>query len=461
MDAETNGHQSADPAGQDTPPAETAPPVPAVPVPPRPAHVPASPAQPGPAPAVPPVAQPAPPVAQPAPAPTPAEPAPAPADPAAPGPRRGLSGGAIAALVAGVVLVLALAGFAVAQALAAQSYDTTAALWSSADGELRRAQVASGTEITAAHSEAEIAAQIVALAPAGGVDPAVVESLAAASAEATSALTAAEEAAAQPAPDVDADKPFWLWDLVPARERLERAADEADDLRRATRDAQDALADQRLALEDAALAVFGAISPAAERHEKANISAQTGSIVELRRASADAARTNALDDQALARLTAYTSAVAAVEKSQRAELAEKKGPLYKKRLAVEEFARSLAGGVLLDFDWKEIVNGYGRPGTIAGETSWSSAYGGTSTITFTNSVAREWPNAFSKALIAHEVGHAISAKCSDMFDWRSRDANEEWATAWAIGKGFRNDANGVQAYGQPSKSMIAKAKACR
>ena len=98
---------------------------------------------------------------------------------------------------------------------------------------------------------------------------------------------------------------------------------------------------------------------------------------------------------------------------------------------------------------------------IGGLATWNSGRGGFSTITLSDSVAEWWPNADSRALVAHEVGHAISAKCHDKFDWENQAANEEWATAWAISMGHTALGNGVEAYGYPSQAMIDIAATCR
>ena len=98
---------------------------------------------------------------------------------------------------------------------------------------------------------------------------------------------------------------------------------------------------------------------------------------------------------------------------------------------------------------------------MAGTATWNTIRGGFSTITLSNSVAENWPSADARALVAHEVGHSITSKCSDLFDSADQAANEEWATAWAIGMGHTAEGNGVQAYGYPSQDMIDRAMACR
>lgn len=127
----------------------------------------------------------------------------------------------------------------------------------------------------------------------------------------------------------------------------------------------------------------------------------------------------------------------------------------------EALARSIAGGVLLEFEWQPMVNGCGDGGSAGGLATWNSGHGGYSTITLSNSVAERWPDAVMKALVTHEVGHAISAKCYHLFDWEDPDANEQWATAWALSLGHTADGNGAALYGYPPQELIDTAATCR
>ena len=159
-------------------------------------------------------------------------------------------------------------------------------------------------------------------------------------------------------------------------------------------------------------------------------------------------------------LVAYVAAATHLRASSQAEIEEVAGPLLDRRLAAEAFARSLAGGTLLDFDWAPIVNGFGSGGTVGGLTTWTTEHGGSATITLSDSVAEQWPSPLSQALVAHEVGHAVSVRCSDRFDSQSSAANEAWATAWAISRGFTGDGNGVSIYGPPPQELIDAAATC-
>jgi hypothetical protein len=147
--------------------------------------------------------------------------------------------------------------------------------------------------------------------------------------------------------------------------------------------------------------------------------------------------------------------------SEQAELAEKAGPLQTARLEIEAFARGLAPGVLLEFDWAPIVNGFGTDGGMGGYATWWYADPGYATIELSNSVAEQWPSYRSQSLVAHEVGHAISVKCEGAYDDSTQASIEAWATAWAISMGFTDDANGTWAYGPPAQPLIDAAAGCR
>ncbi len=157
----------------------------------------------------------------------------------------------------------------------------------------------------------------------------------------------------------------------------------------------------------------------------------------------------------------YAAAADNLRASAESELAEKAGPLLETRLEIEAYARSISGGVVLDFDWAPLVNGLGGVYGMSGTATWNTARGGFSTITLSDSVAENWPSPDAMALVTHEVGHSITSKCSDLFDSADQDANEQWATAWAISLGHTALGNGVQAYGYPSQEMIDIAATCR
>lgn len=195
--------------------------------------------------------------------------------------------------------------------------------------------------------------------------------------------------------------------------------------------------------------------------ESANFSAENPPHLAFRAAVADL---DAVADDEVARsLDAYLAAAHQLEASHAEEIAEKSGPLLDRRLAVEGFARSIAGGVLLDFDWAPTVNGYGTGGSYGGTSYWNSAEGGYATITLSDSVATMWPGAGVQSLVAHEVGHAILSTCTSLFFGSEYEAGgeEPWATAWAIGMGYTADGNGESIYGRPPDGLIQLSTQCR
>lgn len=257
------------------------------------------------------------------------------------------------------------------------------------------------------------------------------------------------------------DKPFWPWEIAADSERL--AADTVDV--RATGHEMsmlgDELTDADATLETAATAMYATAPAAASAIEAANISAKATIVLDLRERAAALATQERVGPGAASAFALYAQSAKDIVTSQSAEMAEKAGPLQDTRLEIEAFARSIAGGVVLDFDWDQTVAGIGGRDGMGGTATWNTGRGGFSTITLSHSVADNWPDANARALVAHEVGHSITSKCHTMFDSADQAANEEWATAWAISMGHTAEGNGVQAYGYPSQDMISRAAGCR
>ncbi len=282
-----------------------------------------------------------------------------------------------------------------------------------------------------------------------------------------SAVTDAQDAAAEAdeliAADVPAagEKPTWFWELFGASSELEKDGDDA----RALADALLAEAADVLTASDAVtesgVALLTSAGEAATAFEAAHLSARNDAVIGLREAATAAIATTTIDDVAVTTYSTLQSAAALVVSTEAEELAEKSGPLMNARLEIEAFARALAPGVLLEFDWAPVVNGVGYNGSMGGYTTWWWDDPGRSVIQLSNSVAEQWPADRSKALVAHEVGHAISVKCEDMYDSSTQDSIEKWATAWAISMGYTDDANGVWAYGYPPQNYIDAAAGCR
>ncbi|CAH0137003.1 hypothetical protein SRABI76_00442 [Microbacterium oxydans] len=292
------------------------------------------------------------------------------------------------------------------------------------------------------------------------VDAATHEALASAGASASEVAAAAESTLAEPISS-PGEKPTWFWELygeadalTADREKLDaltaRLSEESEEIDRAT-----------TSLTDAGLTTLSVAAANATGLESAHISARNDNVIALREAAEVASTTVVIDQQAADGFGTLQTAAAQLIESETAELAEKAGPLYNARLEIEAFARSIAPGVLLEFDWAPIVNGYGDDGGMGGYTTWWWDEPGRAVILLSNSVAEQWPADRSKALVVHEVGHAISVKCADMYDASTQDSIEKWATAWAISMGYNDDANGVWAYGYPPQSYIDAAAGCR
>ena len=207
----------------------------------------------------------------------------------------------------------------------------------------------------------------------------------------------------------------------------------------------------RTAVQNLILATFDGAAAV----ESANFSAENEPHLAFRAALGDQVSVDAL--------VAYLDAAHALEASHAEEIAEKSGPLLDRRLQVESFARSIVGGVLLDFDWAVTVNGYGTGGSYGGTSYWWSDEGGYATITLSDSVASMWPGAGVQSLVAHEVGHAILSKCTELFFGTEYEAGgeEPWATAWAIGMGYTADGSGESIYGRPPDALIQISTQCR
>lgn len=257
-------------------------------------------------------------------------------------------------------------------------------------------------------------------------------------------------------------KPEWPWELWGATARLnadrETAAQLVKNFVSAGEDAVTALS----TVQEAGSPALTSAADAAEQFEADHISARNPDIVALRSAAGrvlDAVDT--LDSAASAAYSDLETAVTQMLASEHAELLEKAGPLNDARFEVETFARSLAPGLLLDFDWSPLVNGFGYSDSMGGYATWWYGDPGYANIDLSNSVAQYWPGDRSKALVAHEVGHAISVRCDGMYDDSSQENIEDWATAWAISMGFINSSNGTATYGAPSQALIDAAAGCR
>ncbi|WP_188700117.1 hypothetical protein [Microbacterium nanhaiense] len=275
---------------------------------------------------------------------------------------------------------------------------------------------------------------------------------------------AADDATAPETPDADASKPETTDELDAAADELEAQADAASAAAERYDDATKIVAERAPELAAAVDALRASIPDRAEQLEEANVSATAQSRIRLHYA-ADAAATG--EESVEYYVTAYAEAAAAVEQSQRDELAEKDqgDGLIDVRLEIEEFVRSITGGVRVDFDWAPVVNGLGEGDSAGGRVTWQYLDGGSATMELSNSVAAHWPDPRYESLVAHESGHVITAKCQDMLTDAFDGDAELMATAWAIGMGYDDPwGNGVNFYYNgvaPAQDLVDETTSCR
>lgn len=364
--------------------------------------------------------------------------------------------------VVGITGVLALAAAAVlAQVSASRSFDAAAAQLQEAVSESNDGWMSLDAERAGVAGGVLSAEQIVESAGNGLAGQKAREALSDAAVAASDSADEAAELLDDGLRDAEVEKPFWAWQLWQGAAELDARAAAADSAGDAMAEAEAELESADQGLETAAVAVFTSVEAVAKKLEKRNVSALATIVLDFRDAAQAVVAQTDSNSAASVAFSTYAKRAQLLARSNKAELEQKAGPLSATRLEIEAFARSMSGGVVLDFDWAPIVNGMGYDWGMGGTATWDAARGGLSTISLSNSVAEQWPSADARALVAHEVGHAITAKCYGKFDWESSDANEEWATAWAISKGHTAIGNGVQAYGYPSQRMIDKAATCR
>ncbi len=278
--------------------------------------------------------------------------------------------------------------------------------------------------------------------------------------QATDAETEGSTLTAKKLPE-PADKPSWAWELFGQTAQLNADRDDAEEMLESFESTRDTIGEASGAVQETGTASVLSAADAAGAFEAAHVSARNLDILSLRDAAEELAGAVTLDATTADAYVRLETSAASMLASEQAELAEKQGPLYDARIQIEAFARGLAPGVLLGFDWSPLVNGYGEADSMGGYATWWYADPGYATIELSNSVAQYWPGDRSKALVAHEVGHAISVKCEGMYDDSTQENIENWATAWAISMGFHDVANGTSAYGAPPQSMIDAAAGCR
>lgn len=365
--------------------------------------------------------------------------------------------GIVLTLLVAFVAICALGGL---QLTANLGYDDARAQFEAArdSSERRSTEVRQSTDELVAI--ADVATRLVDSDAGTLADPTTREQLAASATAAIDTTATTEELLDADLPE-PGTKPVAFWNLFAASASLDTGAAELDSLDADLAADSPALDAAWSEVTETGLAFLGSAAAAAAAFETAHISAKNDDVIALRNAAAAVSELTTLDDTSVGSFTALQDAAGQVIASENAELAEKAGPLRGVRLEIEAFARSLAPGVLLEFDWSPLVNGAGYNGSMGGLTTWWWDDPDRAVIELSNSVAEQWPGEASRALVAHEVGHAISVKCEGMYDASTQDSIEKWATAWAISMGFSDDANGVWAYGYPPQSYIDAAYGCR
>jgi len=259
-------------------------------------------------------------------------------------------------------------------------------------------------------------------------------------------------------------RPSDLWPLTVIRELL---------LIRTSTDGEVALLKSRAAelaamktaqkeVGTASTAVYGEVKAHAEATMKAAVDATYESRIGLAHALAGASGSVSFSGMGLPAIISASDAVAA---SEAAGQAAKQDPAYPAHAAIEAYARSIAHGVNLDFQWHQVVGGYGT-GWYSGTTMYHEGDGGWATIDLNFDTVDGWSrgDVDAKALITHEVGHSqvVRPECRTLFTGPVFNSDDEmWATAWAISMGFDDEGSGIQAYGRPSDQQIATAGQCR
>ncbi len=374
-----------------------------------------------------------------------------------PTPRRRRPIGLLASLGGVVVLIAATIAL---QLLSNVGYDEALTAHQAAVDDMALIEASLGDDASELESTTAIADQLVQNDTGVLADPAAKEILAAGVSVAASTAATASDLLDEAVPAAG-PKPIVFWELFAATDAVHDLAAQIHHRAAELTDMAPDVASASEELTTTGLAFLATASAAAPAFEGAHLSAGNDAVIALRDAATALDLAASLDDAAVADFTALQEAAANVVASEQSELAQKAGPLRDARLDVEAFARSLAPGVLLEFDWAPIVNGAGDNGSMGGLTRWWWDEPDRAVIQLSDSVAEQWPAERSRALVAHEVGHAISVKCEDMYDSSTQDSIEKWATAWAISMGFTDDANGVWAYGYPPQSYIDAAEGCR
>jgi hypothetical protein len=299
-----------------------------------------------------------------------------------------------------------------------------------------------------------------------------------AGADAVTALVEASDVLAAKVADAPDGEPAPLVGIVtPARHAVpawERYADAAELLEsRELRLAEIAefeaasreIASARTLALDAQEAIFAGLAAAGEQALVDHPSATYRSRIGVQHAIVQSGAGWSYAQDSASAFSATVVAIDELRASHAAEEARRLEPDYPVRAEIEAFARSIAGGVNLDFVWAYEVNGLSSDEWFSGTAEFLPTDGGWGTISLTHSVSDNWGGDINaKAVVVHEVGHtqAIRPTCEPLFTGPEFAGDHEmWATAWAIGMGYDVAGSGIEAYGRPSDAQIAVASACR
>ncbi len=366
----------------------------------------------------------------------------------------------VTATLVTVAAAAGVAGFIVWQNAAEATYEAAVEQLEAAQDNVVAANTA-GTATIADAEARQLAADTIEQADTTGLfDATLAQSFTDSATALDTALAAAPEELTQPRSP--GTMPALPWEREAEAAAITSRADDANDDIVAFDNDIELVANASTTLDSAAADFFGSVTTYSESLITANIAAKNETKVSFQRATSAVTQFTELNGSSAAAVTAYVDAATAVIASQQAELDEKAGPLLTSRLEVEQFARDLAPGIMLDFDWAPIVAGAGGGLSVGGTTHWWMDPG-YATITLSDSVAELWGTQYDpmvRALVAHEVGHALTIRCGDMYDWSTQESIEEWATAWAIVNGYTGEGNGVSVYGEPPQSMLDAARGC-
>ncbi|NQX36733.1 hypothetical protein [Herbiconiux sp. VKM Ac-2851] len=397
---------------------------------------------------------------------------PFPAQPPAPRRRRALRVVGIVAALVGVVALL-LGGFYGWTVVADQRRADAVSLLADRESGAVEAHGALTARTRSSQAEADRVRGVIGSGPfAADTDPSA-ESLRTALGALDLALFEAGEAAATPVPAetdeqaaADPAPAFTLpWELMSEAEQLEADAHRADTVATFLLATAEATDDAEKAVVDAEAGYFSSLATRAQAEIDASPLASRKSQVDLSYLIDTAADPGQADYRDGAFLTSFQTAQQALRDSQAVETMEASDPAFATRREIEEYARSLSAGVVLDFVWAPEVNGLGE-NWLSGTAETYDSDGGWSIISLNYTVEEAWADGDenARALVAHEVGHTqvIRDVCEPLFTGPVFGSEHEtWATAWSISLGFDLPGSGIEAYGRPTDEQIATAAECR